>query len=470
MDILKDSVFFNNLYLDKMIQLVSSEQEYSTINNYLFEIKNLQNLFVVKGLRDELPGENFEFIFMDYLKKNKNKLEIYLENLLDITDLSISACIIVKNEEDKIKRAIKSVINFVDEVVVVDTGSIDKTKDIIKSMGPKVNLFEREWTNDFSQARNYCISKARKEWIMFLDSDEYVKITNIEQTKTLLKYLSKYENPAIVLTPMVFEKNLGLASTTPKLFLRNSQISYFGLVHEELRVNGNSESVTYIQVEIDYIHDGYVDNGDMNNPKIQRNISLLRKMLKIENANPRWRYFLVRDGYSLLEDEEIETIVMGMVKKNTLLPLDFSNIKFNPYLYLFLMILCRKYHQNMENEKLREVNKVLIDMNPEGMDSNYYKFYLKGLELKNEENKLLEDMIRFRKLVSVDDTSHISYEGTHLDFLIAGQLFDVGYYKASYQMFSKLDYKAQYKSTEFEINCLNLLDTFFTLTEMRENM
>ena len=86
--------------------------------------------------------------------------------------MKISLCIICKDEEKKIARCINSVKEKVDEIVVVDTGSTDNTINIVKELGAKV--FEIPWENDFAKARNYAISKCKGNWIVFLDADEYL--------------------------------------------------------------------------------------------------------------------------------------------------------------------------------------------------------------------------------------------------------------------------------------------------------
>ena len=83
----------------------------------------------------------------------------------------ISQCMIVKNEEENMERALSWGKGIVSEQIVVDTGSTDRTVEIAERMGAKVYHFE--WINDFSAAKNYAISKAKYEWIAFLDADEY---------------------------------------------------------------------------------------------------------------------------------------------------------------------------------------------------------------------------------------------------------------------------------------------------------
>ena len=82
----------------------------------------------------------------------------------------ISQCMIVKNEERNIERALSWGKGVVAEQIVVDTGSTDRTVEIAEQMGAKVYHFE--WIDDFAAAKNFAISKAKYEWIALLDADE----------------------------------------------------------------------------------------------------------------------------------------------------------------------------------------------------------------------------------------------------------------------------------------------------------
>ena len=82
-----------------------------------------------------------------------------------------SACVIVRNEEENLPRWLQCMANLADELVVVDTGSTDKTVEMAKTAGARV--FSFPWCNDFAAAKNYAIEKARGMWIFFLDADEY---------------------------------------------------------------------------------------------------------------------------------------------------------------------------------------------------------------------------------------------------------------------------------------------------------
>jgi len=92
---------------------------------------------------------------------------------------------IVKNEEDNIERALISVKPAVDEMIVVDTGSTDRTKDIARALGAKV--YDFKWTDNFSDVRNFSLSKASGKWILVLDADEAISPLDHEKLRRLVE-------------------------------------------------------------------------------------------------------------------------------------------------------------------------------------------------------------------------------------------------------------------------------------------
>ena len=103
---------------------------------------------------------------------------------------SISLCMIVKDEEQYLPQCLASVKNLVDEIVIVDTGSTDNTKEIAKAAGAKV--FDFAWQNDFSTARNFSLSQATKEWILVMDADETLALQDHPRFRELLIWTIKH--------------------------------------------------------------------------------------------------------------------------------------------------------------------------------------------------------------------------------------------------------------------------------------
>jgi glycosyltransferase involved in cell wall biosynthesis len=98
---------------------------------------------------------------------------------------SVSLCTIVKNEKNHLARCLVSAKPFVDEIIVVDTGSTDETKDIARVFGARI--YEIEWVDDFSKARNFALSKASGDWILVLDADETLSSGDCEEFRRILE-------------------------------------------------------------------------------------------------------------------------------------------------------------------------------------------------------------------------------------------------------------------------------------------
>lgn len=150
--------------------------------------------------------------------------------------ITISACMIVKNEEKVLKRCLDSLKGIWDELIIVDTGSTDKTKEIAKEYTDKV--YDYEWNDDFSKARNFAISFATKDYIYLPDADEVIDEKNQKRFLLLKENLMpeievvqfRYVNQLQKGTVYNFDKEY-----RPKLYKRLREITFIDPVHEMVR-------------------------------------------------------------------------------------------------------------------------------------------------------------------------------------------------------------------------------------------
>ena len=114
----------------------------------------------------------------------------------------LSVCMIVKNEERFLGQCLASVKDIADELIVIDTGSTDRTVEIAREHGAQVGYFE--WCNDFAAARNASIAPATGDWILFLDADEELSSAEKQNHPVLLDS----DNVALIRLPLINALNL----------------------------------------------------------------------------------------------------------------------------------------------------------------------------------------------------------------------------------------------------------------------
>lgn len=151
--------------------------------------------------------------------------------------VTISLCMIVKNEERVLARCLDSICDLMDEIIIVDTGSNDRTREIAAKYTDKI--YDFLWTGDFSQARNFSFSKAGCEYIYTADADEVVDEENREKFRLLKKSLM----PEVEIVQMYYGNQLSYGSVynydrelRPKLFKRLRSFCWIEPVHETVRL------------------------------------------------------------------------------------------------------------------------------------------------------------------------------------------------------------------------------------------
>lgn len=227
----------------------------------------------------------------------------------DISKLpTVSACMIVKDEEHNLPRCLSSIRDVVDEIVIVDTGSSDRTVDIAKSFGAKV--FVHLWEEDFSKHRNQSISYATKDWILIIDADEELKLGpgGLFTFKKFLQDVSNSKNgghlaAACVMNDMQ-QGRIAMRQNTARLF-RRGHIRYNGIVHNQPKMDSRATMVEESIVSI--THYGYdLSFEEMQKKKTARTLPLVLKWLEKEPECLHPHFYLVQ---IYMETGELEKAV-----------------------------------------------------------------------------------------------------------------------------------------------------------------
>ncbi len=185
--------------------------------------------------------------------------------------MKICLCMIVKNEEKYIKVCLDSAFKFVDEAIVVDTGSTDKTIDILKKFGDRIQIRHFQWNNDFSAARNFSLQGVTADWILVIDGDQRI-IGNPEKLRNVLA-ASKVSGFNIIEESHMDGGAKAKMLVYAKLF-RNNGYQYHRAVHEQLDIDQGA--VLDLDEDVcKVIHYGYLEQNMKEKAKTNRNLDIL---------------------------------------------------------------------------------------------------------------------------------------------------------------------------------------------------
>jgi glycosyltransferase involved in cell wall biosynthesis len=222
----------------------------------------------------------------------------------------ITLCMIVKNEEDKLEQCLKSIVGNVDEIIIVDTGSMDGTKEIAYRYTD--NVYDFEWTDDFAAARNFSISKAGNEHVLMLDSDEITEEIDMTEIKRLIA-----DNPGKIgrllrINEYTRKGVLYKYSERVNRLFSKKNYHYEGIIHEQVvlitegspeaaaQADNTASSETY-PIPLTVRHSGYEGDIASRKKKTERNIRLLQKAL-ITNPEDPYLLYQLGKSYYMAED------------------------------------------------------------------------------------------------------------------------------------------------------------------------
>lgn len=209
--------------------------------------------------------------------------------------IEISLCMIVKNEENVLARCLDSIADLMDEIIIVDTGSTDRTKEIAARYTDKI--YDFEWVQDFSAARNFSFSKATKDYIYCADADEVLDEENREKFRQLKQILL----PEIEIVQMKYCNQLDNGTAynfdeeyRPKLYKRQREFVWIEPVHEQVRL----DPVVY-DSEIDILH-------LPENLHSARDFGIFQRQIQAGNElSPRLHHMYAMELYISGTDEQV---------------------------------------------------------------------------------------------------------------------------------------------------------------------
>lgn len=205
---------------------------------------------------------------------------------------TVSLCMIVKDEEAYLRDCLQSVRDLVDEVIVVDTGSRDKTIAIAKEFGAQIVNYV--WQDDFAAARNEAIKHAGSDWIFQLDADERLDADSIPDLKKWLKNKHHMCVSVLIDSPAAKQQK-GHFSRAHRLFRNTKGIRYSGRIHEQISPSVKTLRGTEGFSDILIHHLGYAKDSDEMEAKSRRNRRLLRMQVEEQPGNGYWHFTLAQN-------------------------------------------------------------------------------------------------------------------------------------------------------------------------------
>ncbi len=273
--------------------------------------------------------------------------------------LKISACYIVKNAAEDLKVSLQSLKKFVDEIIVVDTGSSDETVEVAESFGAKI--FVDMWHDDFSDPRNIALKNSSGNWIVFPDADEYFTAETAKNLRAIIERADSVKKTGLLVNLVNIDKDNGnkiLDSTyVLRIFKKLPGIRYVGKIHEELRIGKkNLSDVVFVPANLLTIyHTGY--SANLSRSKAERNLKMLLAELETTDE-PERIYAYIAECYDGLEDyenaEKFARLDIETGKKNT----TFSSVS-----YRILLNLLAKDFSRLDDRK--EIAALAVETFPD---------------------------------------------------------------------------------------------------------
>ncbi|MGK7922121.1 MAG: glycosyltransferase [Trichodesmium sp.] len=269
--------------------------------------------------------------------------------------MNLTFCIIVKNEEKNLPRCLASVKNVVDEIVVLDTGSTDRTTEIAKEFGAKVHYFE--WCNDFAAARNESLKYVTGDWILVLDADEYLSPKIARHIREAIK------NESYILINLLREE-IGATqspySLVSRLFRNHPEIKfsrpYHAIVDDSITEILAKESHWQIASlpEIAVLHEGYQKGEITSKNKLERAKAAMESFF---NNHPNDAYVCSKLGALYIEIDEREK-GMELLLRSLQDPEVDKTILYELHYHLGIA-----YRQKQENKMAKSHYQIATELN-----------------------------------------------------------------------------------------------------------
>lgn len=337
---------------------------------------------------------------------------------------------IVKNEMKNLSRCLNSVKDIVNEIIIVDTGSIDLTKEIASKYQAKI--YDFTWNNNFAAARNFALKHSTGDWNLVLDADEYIVDCNIGEIRKFMELNKAIGRIKIVSNFLENGEEKQSFAFISRLFPK--EVYYSGRIHEQI-----NSKLPHYRLPFTIYHDGYLNS---NEEKAQRNISILFEEYSDDPENP---YIL----YQLAKEHKRKNDIQGALNY-----LEKANRRINKEQGFYPVFIVDYIYVLMESGHLNEGMRVIQD-NEEYLNDYpdfhfasglfYMEYLIKGG--LTEVSQIFSIERAFKKCIEigeVDKYDCVIGTGTFLAYYNLGVFYEVVGNRSEaikyYQKSAQLDY------------------------------
>lgn len=329
--------------------------------------------------------------------------------------IKLSACTITKNEAENIKKSIDSYKDYVDEIIIVDTGSVDDTVEIAKANGAKV--FNFEWENDFSAAKNFALDNCTGDWVIFLDADEWFNGDDAKNIKNAINNTIKsgYQAVSSKLVNFADENEVLEVGCTTRIFKRDKDIRFERAIHEVLFNKGINEPLESLYSELITInHSGYMRKVLKN--KAKRNKRLLERAYAEGKVTPIDYFYGLRENLGI--NLELSDYFFKLINNTPDYREKISKYNIGSILDDNLVKLVNNLSNKYSFEERMDVLKTAQSYFPDNPIFKYYEYNMFCNINKKRAILALEDAVELSK----------NYEKNHPDrinsfYIVAGEAF-----------------------------------------------
>lgn len=352
-------------------------------------------------------------------------------------NISLNSIILVKNQENKIRTSIKSALDHSDHLYIFDTGSNDKTVEVIKNLLPnkKLTFKQIEWKENYSYMRNLAASFVPDGWVLLLDSDEVLdKKIDIRYIKIILSFLEYlFNDKDISLEFRQTDEETSIYTWVERLYKKTNTIKFFGYVHEELR----SKKLIRVQTMLTINNSGTRKDEIKKFNKLDRYFKLSLKNYQIEPNNIKWISLM-----PLEEALKYNSTWYLKILKNYMKQIDNDLLKSAHAPHLICNYIEAILYSEMDIKKALNITEWAIKKYPQDIRFYIYKFTLENGRLSQDAKNIIS---QFREVIpniekgyASENNKWLPASSPHLISLLENNLVDLLFKSENYDIAKKM--------------------------------